>query len=115
MPSKRKTTNVDFGDEQSNPARKAAKAKADSIPASSKPMSRSDGDEHRGPLASDSNESLSSEALVQEVLKMVKNKDGAELMVLELMRTYSFSFPRLKELLTRWLIIFESLICLESN
>jgi hypothetical protein len=125
MPPKRKTTD-DLDDEQSNSARKAAKAKAkaDSTPASSKPVfaaasskttSRSEGDEHRGPLASDSNESLSSEALVQEVLKMVENKDGAELMVLELMRQYSFSFPRLKELLTRKLTIFESLICLESN
>src|SRR3954462_5999855 len=121
MPSKRKTADVDLDDEQSNsaaplpPRKSARKAAKDSTPASSKAMSRSDGDEHRGPLASDSNESLSSEALVQEVLKMVKNKDGAELMVLELMRTYSFSFPRLKELLTRKLIIFESFICLESN
>jgi hypothetical protein len=96
-----------------------AKATANSTPASStavsaaassKPMSRSDSGEHRSPLASDSNKSLSSQALVQEVLKMVENKDKAELMVLELMRTYSFSFPRLKELLTRKLIIFESLV-----
>jgi hypothetical protein len=132
MPPKRKTTDVDL-DEQSNPtaplpprksARTAAKATADSTPASSKtvsaaasskPMSRSDGDEHRGPLASEGNESLSGEALVQEIFKMVENKDKAELMLLELMRAYSFSFPRLKELLTRKLIIFESLVCLESN
>ena len=78
-------------------------------------MSRSDGDEHRGPLVSECNESLSGEALVQEIFKMVENKDKAELMLLELMRAYSFSFPRLKELLTRKLIIFESLVCLESN
>ena len=131
MPPKRKPTDVDL-DEQSNPAaplpprksaRTAAKATADSpassktvsAAASSKPMSRSDGDEHRGPLASEGNESLSGEALVQEILKMVENKDKAELMLLELMRAHSFSFPRLKELLTRKLIIFESLVCLESN
>jgi len=131
MPPKRKTTDVDL-DEQSNPAaplpprksaRTAAKATADSpassktvsAAASSKPMSRSDGDEHRGPLVSECNESLSGEALVQEIFKMVENKDKAELMLLELMRAYSFSFPRLKELLTRKLIIFESLVCLESN
>jgi hypothetical protein len=136
-PASSETTGVDLDDEQPNPAaplpRKkpahtTARATADSTPASStanstpasstvvsaaassKPMSRSDGDEHCDPLASDSNESLSSQALVQEVLKLVKNKDKAELMVLELMRMYSFSFPRLKELLTRKLIIFESLV-----
>jgi hypothetical protein len=64
----------------------------------SETVSRPEDDEPCGPLASDSNESLSGEALVQEVLKTVKNKYAAELMVLELMRQYSFSFTRLKEL-----------------
>jgi hypothetical protein len=49
--------------------------------------------------SSSSEKSLSAAALVQEVLKMAKNRDRAELMILELMREYSFSFPRLKELL----------------
>jgi hypothetical protein len=40
------------------------------------------------------------EALVPEVIKMVENKERAELMILELMRKYTFSFPRLKELLS---------------
>ena len=117
MPPKRKTTDVDLDDELPlrKSARTAAKPTTDSTPASSKPMPRSDGDKHRDPLASDSNESLSSEVLIQEVLKMVENKDKAELMLLELMGKYSFSFPRLKELLTRKLIIFESLVYLRSN
>ena len=42
---------------------------------------------------------LSGPALVQEVMKMVENKDNAELMVLELMRRYSFSLSLLQDLL----------------
>jgi hypothetical protein len=44
---------------------------------------------------------LSGPALVQEVMKMVENKDNAELMVLELMRRYSFSLSFLQDLLRR--------------
>src|SRR4051794_18183527 len=44
---------------------------------------------------------LSGPALVQEVMKMVENKDNAELMVLELMRRYSFSLSLLQDLLRR--------------
>lgn len=42
---------------------------------------------------------LSGIKLVQEALKIVHNTHTAELMILELMHKYSFSFPRLKELL----------------
>ena len=132
MPLKRKPTDADLDDEQpgpaaslpqSKPARKAAKAKAVSTAASSKTVSAaaslkgiliSGDDETDGPLDSNnqssSHKSLSNEELVQEVLKMVRNKDRAELILLELMRSYSFSFPRLKELLTRKLISFGSLV-----
>src|SRR6266516_88156 len=48
---------------------------------------------------SSSEKNLSGAALVHEVLKMAKNRDRAELMILELMEEYSFSFPYLKELL----------------
>jgi hypothetical protein len=42
---------------------------------------------------------LSGAELIEQVLKMVKNQERAELILLELMEEYSFSFPRLKELL----------------
>ena len=42
---------------------------------------------------------LKDRELAQEVLKIVNNANTAELMVLELMNKYSFSFSRLKELL----------------
>jgi len=47
----------------------------------------------------DSQKSLSGTELSQQVIRMVKNRDRAELMILELMEEYSFSFPHLKELL----------------
>ena len=46
-----------------------------------------------------SQKSLSGAELSQQVLRMVKNRNRAELMILELMEEYSFSMPRLKELL----------------
>jgi hypothetical protein len=81
----------------------------------SKPTSISDDYGSHTLLDSGSNDnsrekSLSNAALVQKVLQMVENKDKAELMILELMREYSFSFPRLKELLTRKLTGLESLV-----
>jgi hypothetical protein len=42
---------------------------------------------------------LTGRELVREVLKIVSNADSAELMILELMNKYSFSFTHLKELL----------------
>jgi hypothetical protein len=42
---------------------------------------------------------LRGKELIEEALKIVNNADTAELMILELMNKYSFSFPRLKELL----------------
>ena len=42
---------------------------------------------------------LGGKELIEEALKIVNNADTAELMILELMNKYSFSFPRLKELL----------------
>src|SRR2546423_11683076 len=90
-------------------------AKIASTVASSKTMSRSDDYGSYVSLDSGNNDSngeksLGSAALVEEVLKMVANKDKAELMILELMREYSFSFPRLKELLRRKLTGLESLV-----
>ena len=123
MPRKRKTPAADLDDEKSGSgaplplkrsARNAAKLEAGSAAASSKPVSRSGGDEPRGALSS-SDKSLSDEVLRQEVTKIAKNEARAELMLLELMRTYSFNFPRLKELLTRKLISFESRVWFESN
>ena len=46
-----------------------------------------------------SSNTLTGRELAREALKIVKNADSAELMILELMHKYSFSFPRLKELL----------------
>ncbi|KAI9786810.1 MAG: hypothetical protein M1839_005041 [Geoglossum umbratile] len=43
--------------------------------------------------------SLSSGELVQQVLEMVKNRDRAELIILGLIKEYSFSYHRLKDLL----------------
>jgi hypothetical protein len=54
--------------------------------------------------------SLSVENLVEEVAKMAKNRDRAELMILGLMEEYSFDFPRLKELLRGKLDTPESLV-----
>jgi len=42
---------------------------------------------------------LTGKELAREALKIVNNADSAELMILELMDKYSFSFARLKELL----------------
>ena len=42
---------------------------------------------------------LTGRELAREALKIVNNADSAELMILELMNKYSFSFTRLKELL----------------
>jgi hypothetical protein len=73
------------------------------------------GDEYHGSLDSgysgrSSEKNLSNRALVQEVLKMVENEDKAELMVLELMRKYSFNLSRLKDLLRRKLTALKSLV-----
>jgi hypothetical protein len=104
------------------PPRKSVRraAKIASTVASSKNMSRSDGYGSYASLDSGNNDnngekSLSSAALFEEVLKMVANKHKAELMILELMREYSFSFPRLKELLRRKLTGLESLVWRTSN
>jgi len=44
---------------------------------------------------------LSDAALIQEVSNMAENKGKAELMILELMRKYTFNLSRLRELLGR--------------
>jgi hypothetical protein len=49
--------------------------------------------------------SLSSGELVQQVLEMVKNQDRAELIILGLMKEYSFSYHHLKDLLRGMLAI----------
>jgi hypothetical protein len=43
---------------------------------------------------------------------MVRNRDRAELIILELMEGYSFSFPHLKELLRGVLVVFEVIMLL---
>jgi hypothetical protein len=55
--------------------------------------------EHQGDGSHGGSNTLKGRELAQEALKIVNNADTAELMVLELMDKYSFSFPRLKELL----------------
>ena len=50
--------------------------------------------------ASSRGKTLSGSALVQEVTKMVE-KDNAEIMILELMRKYSFDLSHLQKLLRR--------------
>lgn len=125
MPPKRKATDVFPDDERSNPAvrpspRKSAcqaeKAKSrltsnlleHGSAAASKTTLRSGGDKDKGRNSSE--KSLSNKELVREVLKMVMNKDRAEIMILSLMEAYSFSYPQLKELLTRKLISSLSLM-----
>jgi hypothetical protein len=121
---KRFETSDDNPDDEEQPGaaapprpRKSARqaSKTLSTVASSKPTSISDDYGSHTLLDSGSDDNsrekgLSDAALVQKVLKMVENKDKAELMILELMREYSFSFPRLKELLTRKLTGLESLV-----
>ena len=57
-----------------------------------------------------SSPTLNARELVQEALKIVNNAGAAELMVLELMDKYSFSLPRLKELLRGTLVTPFSII-----
>ena len=59
----------------------------------SKPSKKGQKDSSRG-------KTLSGSALVQEVTKMVE-KDNAEIMILELMRKYSFDLSHLQKLLRR--------------
>jgi len=86
--------------------RQATKMKADSASALPKLVLRSGGDEDNSRGRNENN--LSNEALVSEDLKMVMNKERAELIIFSLMRAYSFSYPQLKELLMRKLV---SLCC----
>jgi len=107
MPKRKRNTNDDPDDERSVP-RKSTRlallaANTVSAESSSKTMPRFDDDDSHGRLdpgsRSSGEKSLSSAALVKKVSKMAENENQAELMILELMREYSFSFPRLKELL----------------
>jgi hypothetical protein len=59
-----------------------------------KPSNSADNDRSREKILSDA-------ALIQEVSKMAENKEKAELMILELMRKYTFNLSRLRELLGR--------------
>jgi hypothetical protein len=83
----------------------SARGKSSIIPTPTEtpPITTSDGDgsqdaSEAGNSHSGSN-TLRGRELVREALKIVHNADTAELMILELMDKYSFSFPRLKELL----------------
>ena len=57
-------------------------------------------------------ESLSSGELVQQVLEMVKNRDRADLIILELMGKFSFSYDHLKDLLKGMIAISQLLVSL---
>lgn len=85
MPKRKLSGNTD---ERSGPPRKSARLAKKKIST-----------EDSGSNGSSGEKSLSSAALVKEVSKMVENENQAELMILELMREYSFNFSRLKELL----------------
>ena len=98
MAKRKRNTNDDPNNEQSAPRKSArlASLAANTVSAESSPktmQSDSGGNDSSG------EKSLSVVELVQKVLRMAENKDRAELMVLELMREYSFDFSRLKELL----------------
>ena len=105
MAKRKRNTNDD--DERPAPRKSAlARLAANTVSAKgpSKTMPSFDDDDSHGRSDSGGNgssgeKSLSVVELVQKVLRMAENKDRAELMVLELMREYSFSFSRLKELL----------------
>src|ERR1700733_5842677 len=108
MAKRKRNTNDDPDDERSTPRRSTRlahlAANTVSTEGSSKTMPSSNNNDSHGRLDSGSDgssgeKSLSDEALVQEVLKMTRNKDKAELMILELMTEYSFSFPHFKKLL----------------
>lgn len=89
MPKRKRNTNDDPDDEQPVPRKSTRLAlAANTVSAKDPGSNRSSGEK-----------SLSSAALVKKVLKMAENENQAELMILELMREYSFSFHRLKELL----------------
>jgi hypothetical protein len=67
---------------------------ATTIPGGAKPSKKRQKDSSRG-------KTLSDPALVQEVRKMAENKSKAEIMILELMRKYSFDLSELQKLLNR--------------
>jgi len=87
----------------SGPASPSRRRKSTRI-ASKKATSRSGGDGSHGQSRIDRSrrKNLSSAALSQEVSKIVKNNKGkAELMILELMRKFSFDLSDLRKLLRR--------------
>jgi len=87
--------------EPSGPAGPSSRRKSTRV-VSLKATSKPGGDGSHGRSNDRSRETnLSSAALSEEVLKMVENKEKAELMILELMRKYTFSLPDLRKLLTR--------------
>ena len=107
MAKRKRNTNDDLDDERSAPRKSTRLARLAAttvlIEGLSKTMPSFDDDDSHGRSDSGGNgssgeKSLSVVALDQRVLRMA-DKDRAELMVLELMRGYSFSFSRLKELL----------------
>ena len=102
------TTPRSGGDDSSGPSKTATPRPDgdDSSGPSETATTRPGGDDSSGPSKrgqkdSSQGKSLSGPALVQEVAKMVENKDNAELMVLEMMRKYSFDLSHLQMLLRR--------------
>src|ERR1700722_17051626 len=108
-PSRAKSSGVRTSTRQamsSRPTRStSARGKSSIIPTPTEtpPITTSDGDGSQDASGADNSHggsnTLRGKDLVQEALKIVHNADTAELMILELMDKYSFSFPRLKELL----------------
>ena len=85
-PSKTATPRTD-GDDSSGPSEAAT--------------TRPGGDDSFSRRGGSQGKNLSGPALVHEVAKMVENKENAELMILELMRRYSFDLSLLLKLLRR--------------
>ena len=69
-----------------------------------RPRTADHGDDSQGAsnagTSHSSRRTLNHRELAREASKIVNNADSAELVILELMDKYSFSLPRLKELLT---------------
>jgi hypothetical protein len=110
MPPKRRLPSSDAANPP--PPRKSARlvTKAPSDDDSSGPSKtltpRSNDNDSPGPSKKSQKDTsqgktLSDPALVQEVRKMAENKAKAEIMILELMRKYSFDLSELQKLLNR--------------
>ena len=99
-PSKTATPRPD-GDDSSGPKTATGSGGDESSGPSKTATTGPGGDNSSSQKDSSQGKSLSSPEMVQEVAKMVENEDHAELMILELMRKYSFDLSLLQKLLRR--------------